>query len=136
MVDPLFKEPKPIFIELDYSVRGEDRWGRVSESYYLANYEHLDNRITYRQLHQQIRQGLELHPAASLRLIESRPWYRYIEDTCCVPEHRALPATDVQCQHILGTTLMYYSYIHMTEEKRSAETDETELADLDGVDPG
>jgi len=32
-----------------------------------------------------------------------------------VPEYLALPATDAQCTFLLGTTLLYWSYVHLTD---------------------
>ena len=67
-------------------------------------------RLSYRQLHQQIREALRLESKHSLRLCSFRPWYRYMTRSCPVPENRALPATDAQCMHLLGTTLLYWAY--------------------------
>ena len=38
--------------------------------------------LTYRQLHVQIRAFLKLEPKVSLRMIASRPWYRYLAIDC------------------------------------------------------
>lgn len=86
----------PIIIELDYS-------GRFA----LGG-------LTYRQLHRQIRQSLELQDKVSLRMCPLRPWYRHIQNSCSVPECMALPATDAQCRHLLGTTIVYFPYVHLT----------------------
>ena len=67
-------------------------------------------RLSYRQLHQQIREALRLESKHSLRLCSFRPWYRYMTRSFPVPEHLALPATDAQCMHLLGTTLLYWAY--------------------------
>lgn len=67
-------------------------------------------RLSYRQLHQQIREALKLESKHSLRLCSFRPWYRYMTRSFPVPEDRALPATDAQCMHLLGTTLLYWAY--------------------------
>ena len=29
------------------------------------------------------------------------------------PHHSALPAKEAQCTHLIGTTLLYYTYVHM-----------------------
>jgi len=67
-------------------------------------------RLSYRQLHQQNREALQLETKHSLRLCSFRPWYRYMTRSFPILEHRALPATDAQCTHLLGTTLLYWSY--------------------------
>ena len=72
-------------------------------------------RLTYRQMHQQIREALGLESKHSLRLCPFRPWYRYMQTSFPIPEHRALPATDAQCMYLLGTTLLYWSYVHLTD---------------------
>ena len=72
-------------------------------------------RLSYRQLHQQIRADLCLESKHSLRLCSFKPWYRYMQTSFPIPEHHALPATDAQCTHLLGTTLLYWSYVHLTD---------------------
>ena len=72
-------------------------------------------RLSYRQLHQQIRADLCLESKHSLRLCSFRPWYRYMQASFPIPEHRALPATDAQCTQLLGTTLLYWSYVHLMD---------------------
>ena len=69
--------------------------------------------LTYRQLHRQIRMALELEPKVSMRLRCYRPWCRYMLEMP-ISEHNALPATDAQCTHLLGTTLSCYLYVHLT----------------------
>ena len=69
--------------------------------------------LTYRQLHQQIREALGLEPKVSLRMCPFRPWYRHVKKSFPIPEHCVLPATDDQCTHLLGTTLLYYTYVHL-----------------------
>ena len=86
---------KPIIIVLDYS--GEFATGG----------------LTYHQLHRQIRQTLDLADTVSLRICPHRPWYRHIQNSCSVPECMALPETDAQCRHLLGTTLLYFPYVHL-----------------------
>ena len=68
-------------------------------------------RLTYRQLHQQVRQALCLEPKVFLRMCPFRPWYRHVKTSFPVPEHCALPVRDAQCTHLLGTTLLYYAYV-------------------------
>ena len=67
-------------------------------------------RLSYRQLHQQIREALQLESKHFLRLCCFRPWYRYMTRSFPIPEDRALPVTDAQCMHLLGTTLLYWAY--------------------------
>ena len=67
--------------------------------------------LTYRQLHRQIRGALELEPKVSLRLRCLRPWLRYMVTP--FPVHSILPATDVRCTHLLGTTFLCYWYVHL-----------------------
>ena len=97
MVTTLFDQtPKPLIIILDYSKR-------------------VSGGLTYRQLHLQLRTGLDLPARASLRMVPLRPWHRYI--TSCFPiwEATALPATDKECIHLLGATLLYYTYVHLRD---------------------
>ena len=97
MVTTLLDEtPKPLSMILDYSKR-------------------VSGGLTYRQLHLQVRTGLDLPARASLRMVPLRPWHRYI--TSCFPiwEATALPATDKECTHLLGTTLLYYTYVHLRD---------------------
>ena len=70
--------------------------------------------LTYRRLHQQVREALQLESKCSLRLCPFKPWYRYMQKSFPVPEHKALPASEGQCRHLLGTTLIYYTYVHLT----------------------
>lgn len=69
--------------------------------------------LTYLELHQQIRDKLKLEPDVSLRLCPFRPWYRHMQESIPIPESRALPNTNDQCRHLLGTTLMYCTYAHI-----------------------
>ena len=64
--------------------------------------------LTHRQLYLQVREALGLELKASLRLCPSKPWYQHMRRSYPVPEHRALPASDSQCTHLRGTTLMYF----------------------------
>ena len=68
------------------------------------------SRLTYRQLHKQVREYLKLHRKSSLRLCPFRPWYLYMRSGFPVPEKQALPANDESCTHLLGTTVLYYVY--------------------------
>jgi len=87
---------KPTILDLDYE-------------------RHRSGGLTYRQFHQQVRKALELEPKVSLRMCSFRHWYRHMQSNCPVPEHRALPAHDAQCAHLLGTTVLYYTYVHLTD---------------------
>jgi len=91
--------PRPTILELDYERK-------------------LTGGLTYRQLHQQVRQALRLEPKVSLRMCSARPWCRHVLRSFPVPEHRALPATNAQCTHLLGTTLVYYTYVHLSSLTR------------------
>ena len=68
--------------------------------------------LTYRERHKQIRAALRLENKVSLRMIPFRPWYRYYTQSEMVPEYRAIPCSDIQCTKMLGTSLMYYAYVH------------------------
>ena len=91
MLKSMFGDPKPVVIRLDY-------------------HEVHCGGLTYRQLHTQLREHLSLLPMHSLRICPHRPWYRWMTQRHCVPEHRALPNNDSQCRDILGTTLVFYSW--------------------------
>ena len=94
--------------------------GRLRPTILVLDIEHSPSgRLSYRQLHQQIREALCLESKHSLRLCSFRPWYRYMKASFPIPEHRALPATDDQCTHLLGTTLLYWSYAHLTDADTS-----------------
>ena len=94
--------------------------GRLRPTILVLDIEHSPSgRLSYRQLHQQIRKALFLESKHSLRLCSFRPWYRYMQASFPIPEHRALPATDDQCTHLLGTTLLYWSYAHLTDADTS-----------------
>ena len=88
--------PKPLILELDYGT-------------------HASGGITLRQLHQQVRNKLELEPKVSLRMTPFRPWHRHLTKNFPIPEECALGARDVQCTHLLGTTILYYTYVHLRE---------------------
>ena len=81
----------PLILTLDHSVGGSGR-------------------LTYRELHEQVRIHLKLKDTCSLRLVPYRPWY-----TDGLPEWKALPVNDRQCTRddVFGTTLLYYSYHSM-----------------------
>ena len=90
----LFGAQRPVVVTLDY----EQKAG---------------GGLTSRELHKQIRLALELEPKVSMRLRRYRPWCRYMLEMP-IPERHALPATDVQCTHLLGTTSSCYLYVHLT----------------------
>ena len=96
---PLSGRLQPIVITLEYGGRFYARQGG----------------LTYRQLHQQIRQALELEPKVSMRLRCHRPWCRYMLGMP-IPEKSALPSNDAQCRHLLGTTLSCYLYVHLNSD--------------------
>ena len=81
--------PRPVILKLDYE-------------------RHPTGGLTYRELHDQIRNYLLLEPKVSLRMCPERPWYRHMWKAVPIPEHRALSASDAQCRNLLGTTLLYY----------------------------
>ena len=91
----LNETPRPVILRLDY------RTGTGG--------------LTYRQLHRQVRESLGLEPKVSLRMCPFRPWHRHIRSSFPIPEDHAIPAHDGQCKHLLGTTLLYYNYVHLTE---------------------
>ena len=93
MLASLFGEPRPLILQLDYRA-------------------HRVGGLTYRQLHHQVRESLALEKKVSLRMCSFRPWYRYITQGLPLPEDCALPAKDIQCRHLLGTTLLYATYVH------------------------
>ena len=69
-------------------------------------------RLTGTQLHKQVREMLQLETIVSLRMCPFKPWYRYMQDSFPVPEKKAVPASPLLCTHLLGTTLLYYTYVH------------------------
>ena len=71
--------------------------------------------LTGRQLHLQVRKKLGLEPKVSLRMCPSRPWYRHFRNSFPVPEAAAISASDVQCTALLGTTISYYTYVHLRD---------------------
>ena len=78
----------------------------------LLDFEyHRSGGLTGHQLHQQTRQFLGLELKHSLRMVSYRPWYRYIQSSHPLAEHRAVQATNAQCKHVLGTTLLYWPYV-------------------------
>ena len=76
--------------------------------------------LTYRELHRQLRCHLSLKPKDSLRVCPYRPWYHYETNGIPVPESHALPSIDVQCRRLLGTTLLFYTYVHLTSGHQSS----------------
>ena len=86
---------RPVVLRLDYRISGGGLSGR--------------------QLHLQVRAALGLEPKVSLRMVPYRPWYRHYRSSFPIPEAHAIPATDGQCGRFLGTTLLYYTYVHRRE---------------------
>ena len=87
--------------------------GKLTPVMLKLNYDQLHGYrtggLTYRELHKQIRETLKLENQFSLRMCPFRPWCRYI---CAISERLAVPATDHQCRHLLGTTLLFDPYVH------------------------
>ena len=81
----------------------------------VLDYQRVGGGLTYRQLHRQVRESLGLEPKVSLRMCPSRPWHRHIRSSFPIPEAHAIPATDGQCGHLFGTTLLYYTYVHLRD---------------------
>ena len=88
--------PRPVIMELDYN--GWNRGG-----------------LTYRQLHRQARESLGFEPKVSLRMCPFMPWHQHITSTFPIPEAHAIPANDRPCTHLLGTTLIYFTYVHLND---------------------
>jgi len=80
-------------------------------------------RLTYRELHAQVRIHLKLENTCSLRLIPYRPWYAHVTKSSTghpnVHECEALPVNDRQCKRdeVFATTLLY-SYHSMQTGRR------------------
>ena len=68
---------------------------------------HYTGGLTFRDMHQQLRCHLSLMDKVSLRVCSYRPWYHY--ESKGILSYKALPSSDAQCRHLLGTTLLYYS---------------------------
>ena len=66
-------------------------------------------RLTYRQLHQQLRSHLHLEKKVSLRVWTYKPWHGY--SILVVLAEDALRCDDKQCKEIWGTTLLYYTHL-------------------------
>ena len=62
-------------------------------------------RLTYRQLHQQLRSHLQLEKKVSLRVWKYKPWHAYSIQAAL--QEDALPCNDEQCKSIWGITLLY-----------------------------
>ena len=73
-------------------------------------------RITYKSLHQQIREGLGMELKESLKICSFRPWYIYEKDLINVLDKNRLPCDDSRCTRLLGTTFIYYRYVPLTED--------------------
>ena len=99
---PVNMTPRPVVIKLDYSRKSSGG-------------------VTGRQLHKQIRDELGLEKKVSLRMCPLRPWHRHVVSGTPVSEQRAIPANDVQLKRILGTTLLYYAYVHLRESDTKEE---------------
>ncbi len=85
-------ETKPVFLQL------------TSEGY-----------LTYRQLYFQLREHLALEKKHSLRVCHDRPWYQHCTRGLFLPGCRLISADDSNCATLFGTTLLYYPYVHLTE---------------------
>ena len=70
---------------------------------------------TYRQLYLQLREHLALEKKHSLRLCPDCPWYHHCTRGPLLPECRLISAGDSNCATLFGTTLLYYPYVHLTE---------------------
>ena len=77
--------------------------------------DHHSGGVTCRELHRQVRTRLGLEPKVSLRMCPFMPWHRHIKSSFPIPEADAIPAHDRQCRHLLGTTLLYYLYVHLSD---------------------
>ena len=78
--------------------------------------------LTYRQLRDQIRKFMQLEPKVSLRVMEYKPWMRYITREHPLPEYSALPCGNGQCTFLLGATLLAFTYVHL-ESALEADSD-------------
>ena len=85
-------------------------------------HEHPTGGLTYRRLLKQVRRFLGLSPEESLRMCPHKPWYRHVHNSSPMPESKALKETDIQCRHLLGTTLLY----HVTRKDPEEEEEEDE----------
>ena len=94
MLKSMFNTRKPVAIRLDY------------EAFQAGG-------LTYGELHTQLREHLSLTLIDSLRVCPYKPWYHHKTTSSPVPESRALPNNKSQCRHLLGTTLIYLTYIHL-----------------------
>ena len=101
----LDETPRPVVLKLDYGI-------------------HPTGGLTYRMIYDQVRSALQLLPAASLRLASWRPWFRFSNDTGGVPQRCLLPSTawdaDLpsrawDARALLGTTLIFYPYISLSD---------------------
>ena len=88
--------PKPLILELDYEASA-------------------GGTIMLRQLHQQVRNKLGLEPKVSLRMTPFRPWHLHLTKSFPIPENRAIIACDAKCTFLLGTTILYYTYVHLRD---------------------
>ena len=74
-----------------------------------------EGKVTRRQLYQQVRSWLELENRVSLRMCPFRPWHRYCKSVFPIPEETSIRANDTKCTNLLGTTLLYYNYVHLRD---------------------
>ena len=99
--------------------------GTLSPVILKLDYEsHPTGGLTYRQLHLQVREYFKLESRVSLRMCPDRPWYRHMQSSFPVPERRALGASSADCRSLLGTTLLYYTYVHLTDPVQEQEEQE------------
>ena len=80
----------PVILRLDHSYGGPGR-------------------LTYCQLHQQLRSHLQLEKKVSLRVWKYKPWHAYSIQAAL--QEDALPCNDAQCKQIWGTTLLYRQHL-------------------------
>jgi hypothetical protein len=97
MLKSMFGEAKPVLLYYDHPPN------------------HQRGSMTHAQLHTQVRCHLQLTAKDSLRMVPYRPWYNYTTTGMVVPEHRALPRDNTCCKRVLGTTVLYTTYVHLTE---------------------
>jgi hypothetical protein len=86
--------PTPVILKLDHSYGGPGT-------------------LTYRELYKRLRIHLSLESKYSLRVCSDRPWYRHSTERLVIPDRTLLPAGDSNCTHLLGTTLLFYAYVHL-----------------------
>ena len=102
----------PVILRLNYDV-GASRYDQL--------YGPASGSLTYRELYEQIRKFMRLEPKRSLRLVEFRPWLRYVTKEHPLSEQSALPCDDSQCLFLLGTTIAAFTYVHLREDSEDSE---------------